>query len=43
MIQLAGIPFQQNDMWAPGSIERMIIQWMIEDTVVYSYPSIGEL
>jgi len=43
MIQLAGIPFQQNDMWAPGSIERRIIQWMIEDTVVYSYPSIGEL
>lgn len=43
MIQLAGIPFQQNDMWASGSMERMIIQWMNEDTVVYSYPFIGEL
>ena len=43
MIQLSGMPFQQGDMWSSGSIERMIIQRMIEDTVVYSYQSIGEL
>ncbi|MGB2991420.1 MAG: protein-glutamine gamma-glutamyltransferase [Paenisporosarcina sp.] len=43
MIQLSGMPFQQGDMWSSGSIERMIIQRMIEDTVVYSYQFIGEL
>ena len=43
MIQLSGMPFQQGDMWSSGSIERMIIQRMIEDTVVYSYQSLGEL
>jgi protein-glutamine gamma-glutamyltransferase len=43
MIQLSGMPFQQSDMWLSGSIESMIIQRMIEDTVVYSYQSIGEL
>lgn len=43
MIQLSGMPFQQGDLWPSGSIERMIIQRMIEDTVVYSYQFIGEL
>jgi protein-glutamine gamma-glutamyltransferase len=43
MIQLSGKPFQQSDMWSSGSIESMIIQRMIEDTVVYSYQFIGEL
>ncbi len=43
MIQLAGMPFQQGELWLPGSIERMIFQRMIEDTVIYSYQSIGEL
>lgn len=43
MIQLSGMPFQQGDLWSSGSIERMIIQRMIEDPVVYSYQSIGEL
>lgn len=43
MIQLLGMPFQQNDMWPSGSIESMIIQQMNKDTVVYSYQSIGEL
>lgn len=43
MIQLSGLPFQQSDMWTSGSVERMIIQRMIEDTVVYSYQSLGEL
>jgi protein-glutamine gamma-glutamyltransferase len=43
MIQLSGMPFQQSDMWSSDSIESMIIQWMNEDTVVYSYQFIGEL
>ncbi|MET1031907.1 protein-glutamine gamma-glutamyltransferase [Domibacillus tundrae] len=43
MIQLSGRPFQQSDMWPSGSIERIIIQRMNEDTAVYSYQSIGEL
>lgn len=43
MIQLSGMPFQQGDMWSSGSIERVIIQRMIEDTFVYSYQFIGEL
>ncbi|MDX1807083.1 MAG: protein-glutamine gamma-glutamyltransferase [Paenisporosarcina sp.] len=43
MIQLSGNPFQQGELWSSGSIERMIFQRMIEDTVVYSYQFIGEL
>jgi protein-glutamine gamma-glutamyltransferase len=43
MIRLSGMPFQQSDMWSSRSIESMIIQRMNEDTVVYSYQSIGEL
>lgn len=43
MIQVSGLPFQQIDMWPSGSVERMIIQRMIEDPAVYSYQSIGEL
>ena len=43
MIQLSGMPFQQGDLWSSGSIEHMIIQRMMEDTVVYSYPSMDEL
>ncbi|WP_075619142.1 protein-glutamine gamma-glutamyltransferase [Paenisporosarcina indica] len=43
MIQLSGLPFQQSDLWSSGSLERMIIQRMNEDTAVYSYQSIGEL
>ncbi|OMP68327.1 protein-glutamine gamma-glutamyltransferase [Domibacillus epiphyticus] len=43
MIQISGTSFQQSDMWPSGSIESMIIQQMNEDTVVYSYQSIGEL
>ncbi len=43
MIQLAGMPFQQGDLWSSGSIERMIFQRIIEDTIIYSYQSIGEL
>ena len=43
MIQLSGMPFQQSEQWSSGSIERMIIQLMMEDTVVYSYQSIDEL
>lgn len=43
MIQVAGMPFQQGDLWSPGSIERIIFQRMNEDTVMYSYQFIGEL
>ncbi|MCZ8537734.1 protein-glutamine gamma-glutamyltransferase [Paenisporosarcina quisquiliarum] len=43
MIQVSGMPFQQSDMWTAGSIERLIVQRMIEHTVVYSYQSIDEL
>jgi len=43
MIQLSGKPFQQGDQWSSGSIEQLIIQWMMEDPIVYSYPSIDEL
>lgn len=43
MILLSGKPFQQSDIWPSASIESMIIQRMNEDTVVYSYQSIGEL
>lgn len=43
MIHLSGMPFQQGGQWSSGSIERIIIQRMMEDPVVYSYPSIDEL
>ncbi|KAB7704094.1 protein-glutamine gamma-glutamyltransferase [Bacillus aerolatus] len=43
MIQLSGVPFQQSGTWPSGSIERMIVQRMSEDPVVYSYRSIDEL
>ncbi|UOR11445.1 protein-glutamine gamma-glutamyltransferase [Halobacillus amylolyticus] len=43
MIQLSGSPFQQSDMWPSNGIESMIIRWMKEDPVVYSYSSIDEL
>ena len=43
MIQVAGMPFQQNGMWPSGSIERIIVQRMHEDSAIYSYQSIDEL
>ncbi|MFK2825972.1 protein-glutamine gamma-glutamyltransferase [Bacillus sp. B190/17] len=43
MIQLSGMPFQQSNMWPPGSIENIIVQQMIEDPIVYSYQSFDEL
>ena len=43
MIQVSGLPFQQSDMWPTGSVERMIVQRMNEDTVIYSYQFIDEL
>lgn len=43
MIQLSGMPFNQIEKWSAGSIERTIIQRMMEDPVVYSYQSIDEL
>ncbi|WP_067727418.1 protein-glutamine gamma-glutamyltransferase [Oceanobacillus damuensis] len=43
MIQVAGIEFQQTDLWPTGSIENIIIQRMAEHPIVYSYSSIEEL
>ncbi|WP_257346789.1 protein-glutamine gamma-glutamyltransferase [Pseudalkalibacillus decolorationis] len=43
MIQLSGIPFQQNGEWPSGSIESMIIDRMQGNPVIYSYQSINEL
>lgn len=43
MIQLMGMPFKPSDMWPLGRVERVIIQQMHDDSVVYSYQSIDEL
>jgi protein-glutamine gamma-glutamyltransferase len=43
MIQLLGKPFQQSNAWPSDRIERIIIQRMHEDQIVYSYQSIDEL
>ncbi|MFC0561735.1 protein-glutamine gamma-glutamyltransferase [Halalkalibacter alkalisediminis] len=43
MIHLSEIPFEQIDMWPPGSVESIIFQKMNEGSIVYSYQSIGEL
>ncbi|MFC4022388.1 protein-glutamine gamma-glutamyltransferase [Oceanobacillus longus] len=43
MIQVSGIAFQQSNIWPPGSMERVIIQRMNQDPIVYSYSSIEEL
>lgn len=43
MIQISGMPFQQDDKWPTGSIEKIIIQRMHDASTVYSYQSINEL
>lgn len=43
MIQISGRPFQQSNMWPAGSIEKLIVEQMIENEAVYTYPNIGEL
>lgn len=43
MIQISGGPFQQNENWQLGSIEKTIIQQMQNDPVFYSYYSDYEL
>jgi protein-glutamine gamma-glutamyltransferase len=43
MIQLLGRPFEHSDIWPAGSIERKIVQAMIEDPLDYSYETIDEL
>lgn len=43
MIRISGVPFQRSDLWTAGSVEKMIVQRMIEDTVMYSYQSLEEL
>ncbi|WP_216827482.1 protein-glutamine gamma-glutamyltransferase [Alkalihalobacterium elongatum] len=39
MIQISGMPFQPSGTMNTGSIERIIIQQMLNDPVLYSYPS----
>lgn len=43
MIQISGVPFQQNENWQIESIEKTIIQQMQNAPVVYSYNSENEL
>ncbi|MFB4164120.1 protein-glutamine gamma-glutamyltransferase [Alteribacillus sp. JSM 102045] len=43
MIQLAGMPFQQTNLWQSGSIESHIVQAMMEDRTMYAYPSMNVL
>ncbi|MBP3041656.1 protein-glutamine gamma-glutamyltransferase [Bacillaceae bacterium Marseille-Q3522] len=43
MIQLAGKPFQQYGLWPAGSMGKMILQRILDDSIVYSYPSLDEL
>lgn len=43
MIQISGGPFQQNENWQLGSIEKTIIQQMQNDPVFYYYYSEYEL
>lgn len=43
MIQLAGVPIEQSNLWPSGSIENLIYQRLSEDSIVYSYLSRDEL
>ncbi|SDQ79567.1 protein-glutamine gamma-glutamyltransferase [Virgibacillus subterraneus] len=43
MIQIAGKPFQQSDIWHTGNDEKMIIHVMNESPTVYSYQTPDEL
>jgi protein-glutamine gamma-glutamyltransferase len=43
MIQLSGRPFKHSNIWHAGSVERKIVQTMIEDPLVHSYGTIDEL
>lgn len=43
MIQISGFPFQLNEKWQLGNIEKTIIHHMQKAPVFYSYYSIAEL
>ncbi|MBM7573376.1 protein-glutamine gamma-glutamyltransferase [Aquibacillus albus] len=43
MIQITGMPFQLSDQWPSNSTEKLIIQQIQADPIVYSYQSIDEL
>jgi protein-glutamine gamma-glutamyltransferase len=43
MIQLSGKPFQQNDLFLPAGMERMILKHLQEDSKVYNYETLEEL
>jgi protein-glutamine gamma-glutamyltransferase len=42
MIQIGGVPFQQDEKWKLGSMEKTIIQHMEKASVFYSYYSMDE-
>lgn len=42
MIQISGVPFQLNESWQLGRVEKTIIQQMQKAPVFYSYYSVGE-
>ncbi|TFB18547.1 protein-glutamine gamma-glutamyltransferase [Filobacillus milosensis] len=43
MIRVSGRIFKQIDNWSPNSIERLIVEKLMEDSKVHSYRSISEL
>jgi protein-glutamine gamma-glutamyltransferase len=43
MIQISGVPFQQNENWQLGSVEKTIIQQMLNAPIDYSYHFVDEL
>lgn len=43
MIHLSAMPFEQLDIWPTGSVERIILQRMNEDRIIYSYQLLEEL
>ncbi|MBM7619807.1 protein-glutamine gamma-glutamyltransferase [Bacillus tianshenii] len=43
MIQLSGKPFDQTDLWPPGSMDATIVQSLMDDPETHSYDSMEEL
>lgn len=43
MIQIAGFPFQLNEEWQLGNLEKTIIQQMQNAPVIFSYDFVNEL
>ncbi|WP_158736315.1 protein-glutamine gamma-glutamyltransferase [Alteribacillus sp. YIM 98480] len=43
MIQVAGMAFQQTNLWPSGSIENSIVKALMQDSLIYSFPSMNVL